>query len=151
MTGVRTSFVALVAFALLSAATLAAFFVTQRLKDSDPVVKRIATPLVVSPNGDKRKDTARISFELPKGDRTTVAIVTAGGDERRRLLDDKRLPSGRQAIDWDGRDDDGNVLGDGQYYVRVSLRRQGRAVTGPRPITLDTTPPRPRLEVGARR
>jgi hypothetical protein len=103
-----------VAFALLAAATLAAFFVTQRLKDSDPVVKRIATPLFVSPKHDKR------------------------------------LPSGRHAIEWDGRDDDGDALGDGQYYVRVSLRRQGRAVTGPRPITLETTPPRPRLESAQR-
>ena len=145
MTAVRAPLLSLAAFALLAAATLAAFFVTQRLKDSDPVIKRIATPLFVSPNGDKRKDTARITFELPKGDRTTVSIVTAGGDERRRLLDDKPLAKGRHAVEWDGTDDDGDVLGDGQYYVRVSLRRQGRAVTAPRPITLETTPPRPRL------
>jgi len=150
VTRARSPLIAWVAFALLAAATLAAFFVTQRLKDSDPVVKRIATPLFISPNGDKRKDTARVSFELPKADRTTVALVTAGGDERRRLIDDQQLGRGRHAVDWDGRDDDGQVLGDGLYYVRVSLRRQGRAVTGPRPITLDTTRPRPRLQSAQR-
>ena len=150
MTRVSSPLIARVAFALLAVATLAAFFVTQRLKDSDPVVKRIATPLLVSPNGDKRKDTARVTFELPKGDRTTVAVVTAGGDERRRLMDDERLGKGRHAVEWDGRDDDGRVLRDGAYYVRVSLRRQGRAVTGPRPITLETTPPRPRLQSAQR-
>ena len=150
MTRNRSALIAPAAFALLALATLAAFFVTQRLKDSDPVVKRIATPLVVSPNEDGRKDDARISFVLPKGDRTTVAIVTAGGDERRRLIDNRNLPRGTHAADWDGRDSRGRVLRDGAYYVRVSLRRQGRAVTGPRPIALETSPPRPRLQSALR-
>jgi flagellar hook assembly protein FlgD len=142
----KSPLIARIAFALLALSTLAAFFVTQRLKDSDPVVKRIATPLFVSPNGDGRKDTARVSFQLPKGDRTTVSIVNAAGDELRRLIDDRSLGKGLHAIDWDGRDDRGRVLGDGPYYVRVSLRRQGRAVTGPRPISLVTAPPRPRIQ-----
>jgi flagellar hook assembly protein FlgD len=145
VTAVRTPRLALVAFGLLSLATVAAFFVTQRLKDSDPIVKRIATPLYVSPNGDGRKDTARISFQLPKADRATVSIVTAGGDERRRLMDDRRVGRGLHAVVWDGRDDGGQVMPDGLYYVRVALRTQGRAVTGPRPIRLETTPPRPKL------
>jgi hypothetical protein len=146
----RTPLVALAAFALLALSTLAAFFVTQRLKDSDPVVKRIATPLVVSPNGDGRKDRAHVTFVLPKGDRTTVAIVNAGGDELRRLIDDRSLGRGPHAVDWDGRDEQGRVMPDGAYYVRVSLRRQGRAVTGPRPIALETTPPQPRIQSALR-
>ena len=150
MTAVRTPRLALAAFGLLSLATVAAFFVTQRLKDSDPIVKRIATPLFVSPNGDGRKDTARISFQLPKADRTTVSIVTAGGDERRRLMDDRRLGRGLHDVVWDGRDDNGAVMRDGSYYVRVALRTQGRAVSGPRPIALETTPPQPRLQSALR-
>ena len=142
----RTSLVARATFALLALATLAAFFVTQRLKDADPPVKRIATQLVVSPNGDGRKDTARVAFTLPKGDRTTVALVTAAGDERRRLVDDRRLGAGRHRFQWDGRDDQGRVAPDGLYYVRVALRRQGRVATTKRAITVETTPPRPRLE-----
>ena len=150
MTHVRTAPLAAIAFALLAAATVAAFFVTQRLKDSDPVVKRIATPLWISPNGDRRKDTARVTFQLPKSDRTTVSIVTAGGDERRRLMDGRALGRGEHAVEWDGRDDSGDVMRDGAYYVRVTLRRQGRAVTGPRPIRLETSPPRPRLQSAVR-
>ena len=150
MTGVRSPLIARAAFALLGVATLGAFFVTQRLKDSDPVVKRIATPLFVSPNGDGRKDTARVSFVLPKGDRTTVAIVNAGGDELRRLMDDRNLRRGMHTVEWDGRDSRGRAMRDGAYYVQVSLRRQGRAVTGPRPIALETTPPRPRIQSALR-
>jgi hypothetical protein len=150
VTAVGTPRLALVAFGLLSLATVAAFFVTQRLKDSDPIVKRIATPLWISPNGDGDKDTVRIKFQLPKADRTTVSIVTAGGDERRRLMDDRSLGRGQHSVAWDGRDDSGDVMGDGAYYVRVALRTQGRAVTAPRPITLETTPPDPRLQSALR-
>jgi hypothetical protein len=150
VTAHRSPVIAWVVFALLAVSSLAAFFVTQRLKDSDPVVKRIATPLFVSPNGDGRKDTARVTFELPKADRVTVTIVTAGGDERRRLIDDQSLHRGTHSVDWNGRDQHGQVMRDGVYYIRVSLRRQGRAVTGPRPISLETTPPRPRLQSALR-
>ena len=146
----RSPLIARAVFALLAVATLGAFFVTQRLKDSDPIVKRIATPLFISPNGDGRKDNARVTFQLPKGDRTTVSIVTAGGDERRRLIDDRELRRGTHTVDWDGRDSGGEVMRDGAYYVRVSLRRQGRSVTGPRPISLETTSPRPRLQSALR-
>lgn len=142
----RTPLVARATFVLLVIATLAAFFVTQRLKDSDPPVKRIATQLVVSPNGDGRKDTAKVAFTLPKGDRTTVSIVTGAGDEVRRLISDRRLTAGRHDFEWDGRNSRGRVVPDGLYYLRVSLRRQGRAATTRRAITVETTAPRPRLE-----
>ena len=94
----RTPLVGRATFVLLALATLAAFFVTQRLKDADSPVRRIATQLVVSPNGDGRKDTARIAFTLPRGDRTTVSVVTEAGDERRRLVDDRSLSKGRHTF-----------------------------------------------------
>lgn len=132
-------------FALLVAATGAAFFVTQRLKTQDPVVKRLALQRFFSPNGDGRKERAGISFQLPEGDRVTVEVVSGGGDRVRRLTDDRPLGSGTHRLSWDGRDDRGRVPRDGTYYVRVSLREQARAVTGPRGIVLTTEAPRPRI------
>jgi FlgD Ig-like domain len=134
-----------VVFALLVAATGAAFFVTQRLKTEDPVVKRLALQRFFSPNGDGRKERAGISFQLPEGDRVTVDIVNRGDDRIRRLWDGRRLRAGRHGLNWDGRTDRGRVPRDGTYYVRVSLREQGRAVTGPRGIVLTTKAPRPRI------
>ncbi|MEA2480588.1 MAG: hypothetical protein QOJ07_2510 [Thermoleophilaceae bacterium] len=145
MTAVRSSVLARLVFALLALATVGAFFITQRLKSSDPVVKRLALPLYVSPNGDGRKDTAPIAFDLPKGDRVTVAIVNGAGDEVRRLADDRRLGRGHHEVTWDGRDSHGKVVHDGVYFARVTLRAQGRAVTGPRGVTVETSRPRPRL------
>ena len=134
-----------VVFALLVAATGAAFFVTQKLKTEDPVVKRLALQRFFSPNGDGRKETAGISFQLPEGDSVTVDVVEDGGDRVRRLLDDRALRAGTHSLSWDGRDDRGRVPSDGTYYVRVSLREQGRAVTGTRGIVLTTEAPRPRI------
>src|ERR1700712_2336434 len=97
----RTSKIALVVFGLLVLSTVAAFFAAQRVKRSDPVVKGIQVPVYVSPNGDGRKDRARFAFRLPKGDRVTVSITDAGGDEVRRLAD-RRLKRGRPGFVWDG-------------------------------------------------
>jgi N,N-dimethylformamidase beta subunit-like protein/flagellar hook capping protein FlgD len=132
-------------FVLLVLATVAAFFVTQRLKSGQPVVKRLALQRYFSPNGDGRKDRARISFFLPKGDLVTVDVVDAEGDRVRRLVDGRSLRRGRHVYSWNGRADDGTVPPDGTYYVRVTLRRQGRAATGVRGIELVTRPPHPRL------
>src|SRR5207248_2664819 len=132
-------------FALLVLATVAAFFVTQRLKSGQPVVKRLALQRYFSPNGDGRKDRARISFFLPKGDLVTVDVVDGEGDRVRRMVDGRSLRRGRHVYSWNGRADDGTVPPDGTYYVRVTLRRQGRAATGVRAIELVTKPPHPRL------
>ncbi|MFL5884070.1 MAG: N,N-dimethylformamidase beta subunit family domain-containing protein [Thermoleophilaceae bacterium] len=140
-----SSALARVVFLVLVAATVGAFFVTQRLKRSGPVVKRLAMPLYISPNEDGRKDTARITFTLPKGDAVTVDVVDSKDDEVRRLLDDVRLRKGFHSLDWNGRNNFGVVPKDGSYYVRVTLRREGRAATGPRGMQLVTKPPRPRI------
>jgi FlgD Ig-like domain len=142
---VSSSALARVVFLALVAATVGAFFVTQRLKRSGPVVKRLALPLYISPNGDGRKDTAHITFNLPKSDTVTIDVVNGQGDVVRRLLNDVHLHKGFHALTWDGRATSGRVPRDGYYFVRVGLRREGRAATGPRGMQLVTKPPRPRI------
>src|SRR3954466_3363015 len=105
----RTATVALVVFALLVVATVGAFFVTQRFKRGSAVVKKISTPLYVSPNGDGRKDIARIPFRLPKSDHVPVTIVDGAGEEVRRLVDDRELGRGTHRVAWTGRDNSGAI------------------------------------------
>jgi hypothetical protein len=105
----------------------------------------VSLPVYISPNGDGRKDRIRIAFFLPRRDRVTVSMVDRGGDEVKRLADDRRLRRGRHAFIWRGRDATGRVPDDGVYFLRVALRRQGRATTAPRGVQLVTAPPRPRL------
>jgi N,N-dimethylformamidase beta subunit-like protein/flagellar hook capping protein FlgD len=132
-------------FVLLVVATVAAFFVTQRLKRSSPVVRHVMLPLYISPNGDGRKDTAVIRFRLPKADdRVTVSMVDANGDEVRRLAD-RRMSKGRHHVVWNGRDSSAAILRDGFYYLRVVLSGQGRGTIARRGIHLVTAKPVPKL------
>src|SRR3979411_500115 len=137
-------------FALLVCATLAAFFVTQRLKRSPLVVRQRTIMKAVSPNDDVARDRASIRFSLQRSDDVTVSIVDREGSVVRRLANDRRLP-GRRALQffWDGRNTGGRVVPDGPYRVRIGLRNEGRTVTLRRAITVDTTPPRPTVTITA--
>ncbi|MGG7380568.1 FlgD immunoglobulin-like domain containing protein, partial [Escherichia coli] len=87
----------------------------------------------------------RIGFFLPKPGTVTVSIVDGGGNEIRRLADDRHMERGRQRFHWSGHDGSGSVPPDGTYYLRVALRDEGRAATAPRGVILLTKPPRPKL------
>lgn len=132
------------AFALLVVATMAAFFVTQRLKREPPVVQSVQRSPVFSPNEDGRKDVGRVSFRLKRTDDVTVSMVDADGSAVRRLVTSRRLLAYRRlSLQWDGRTDEGLRAPDGAYRARVALRREGRSVLLPGAMRLDVTAPRP--------
>ncbi len=131
-------------FAALVVATVGAFFVTTRLKRSAPAIEQLKFNRHFSPNGDGVVDYARFGFRLRRPDEVTVSIVMRDGTRVRTLADNRELRRGkRYRFRWDGRTDSGAVAPDGEYHVRVSLRRQGRSATSPRKVFLDTKPPRP--------
>ena len=130
-------------FAGLVAATFAAFFVTTRLKRSAPVIEQLTFRRSFSPNGDGRFDAAVFALRLRRSDDATVSVVRRGGAEVRTLAEDVPLTRRlRYRFRWDGRSDAGRRVRDGEYHLRVGLRRQGRTVTSPRKLFLDTVPPR---------
>ena len=135
--------IAQVVFALLVVATIAAFFVTTRLKRSAPVVEHLEFPRYLSPNGDGRKDTVQIGFRTKRTDEATVSIISSAGDDVRTLVQDLQLDAGTHRLRWDGRLGTGRVAPDGEYRVRVGLRHQARSVISPRKLFVDTKPPRP--------
>jgi len=137
-----------VIFAVLVAATFAAFFVAQRLKNSPSVVQRLMVNYTFSPNGDGRLDASHITFRIKQSDDVTVEILDAEGDPVRTLMDDKHLDAYKPiqpSLKWDGRDDHGQLVPDGRYRIRITLRHLGRSVIPQRSIVKDTTPPRPKV------
>ena len=141
MTAVPLRRAPVVLFAALLVATGAAFFVTQRLKRSTPIVQRVFFYQYLSPNGDGRKDEVTLRFDLPKAQHVTVSLVNAQGEEVRTLADDRYMHKGTRRFGWNGRDDSGAVVPDGVYRLRVGLRSEGRSVTAPRELFVDTKPP----------
>jgi hypothetical protein len=133
-----------VAFAVLVLATLGAFVVTQKLKSSPPLVVRPRIFSVFSPTPDARVGRARISFWIVNGDNVSVSIVDDEGQIVRRLVDGRYLPQRKRLVlFWNGRSDDGVVMRDGVYRVRVALIHQGRTIDLAQPIHVDTRRPRP--------
>ena len=62
-------------FGVLVAATFAAFFVAQWLKNAPSVVQQFPATYVFSPNRDGRKDRAHVTFKVKKADNVTVELV----------------------------------------------------------------------------
>jgi hypothetical protein len=137
------------AFAALVVATLAAFFVTQRLKQTPRLVQTLSVTRDYSPKVEFRR--AGIRIRLRRTDDATVSVLDDGGDLVRRLVRNRRYRRGVAIqLFWDGRDEAGRTVPDGEYRVRVGLRRQGRSVTLVDEIRVDGTPPRPVVRVRRR-
>src|SRR5215207_8781642 len=130
-------------FAVLVVATVAAFFATQQLKGEFPLVIRFATkPAHFSPNGDAYRDTTDVGFDLSEPASLSFMVVDSEGNEVRRIVRERRLAGdAKHRFRWDGRDDDGNVVPDGTYRMRVVRRDESRVIDSAKEITVDRKPP----------
>ena len=127
----------------LLAATAAAFALTQGLKNQPVAIFGTKVPRpVFSPVCGCPTETASITFKLRQSDRLDVAIVD-GSDRVVRTIDSGReYAKGPVEIEWDGRDDTGKVLPEGEYKPRIRLRGDRTTYTLPNPIRIDVTAPR---------
>jgi flagellar hook assembly protein FlgD len=155
-----TTRVSIAAFAALVAASIAAFFVTQHLKVTTPLIAGGAgaprpVPAVINPlhggqcgGSDTRSTT--ISFYLQhRSDDVIVSVVGAADGavvrtvaDGRHMRKDVRIPDG--VFHWDGRSADGAVVPDGSYYFRVTLIHQNRTIDlTDVPVKVKTAVPHP--------
>ncbi len=137
------------------AATVGAFFVTQHLKVSTPLIAGFPapSPRVINPYGARCEGVdhsrMRISFYLlHRADTVDVYVVDQSGTIVRTLATGRHMRRGVRHPDgefgWNGREDNGTVAPDGRYYIRVALLGQGRTVQLTKtPITVNTVPPHP--------
>jgi FlgD Ig-like domain len=145
------------AFAVLVAATIGAFFVTQHLKVTTPLIQGFPRPVpgVINPlHGvpcidGRNSGSTTISFYLQhRGDEVDVYVVDADDNivrtvaTGRQMHKDIRNPDG--VFHWDGRLDNGQVAPDGTYYFRVVLIHQNQTIDlTDVPVTVKTVPPHP--------
>jgi hypothetical protein len=118
--------------------TAAAFAVTQGLKLERSPIFRTDVDEWVSPSSGQ---DARIAFSLREGDAITVAVVNQEENVVRTLFPRRRVPARRFVLHWDGRDDFGAPLPEGDYQPRIRLADERQTITLPNDIELDTTPP----------
>jgi hypothetical protein len=130
-------------FAVLVVATVAAFVTTQQLKGEFPLVIRFAAkPAHFSPNGDDYRDTTEVGFDLSEPASVTFMVVDSEGNEVRRIVHERRLAGdAKHRFSWDGRDDEGSLVGDGTYRMRVVRRDESRVIDSAKKVTVDREPP----------
>jgi hypothetical protein len=87
---------------------------------------------------------AKLRFTLRKAQALDLAIVDAGGTVTKTLATGRRYRKGPVVLHWDGSTDSGGPAPDGRYRLRVTLA-DGREVTIPDAIVVDTAPPTIRI------
>lgn len=143
----RSTLVAVLALALI-AATAAAFAWTESLKlERLPVVgprfPKSFSPVCVCPT-----ETAKLRLRFRVTDTVDADILDADGDVV-RSLGERRVQPGLVTFEWDGRNDEGRVVPDGPYRLRVELEDKRRTIVVPNRVLVDTVPPEVlEMEVG---
>jgi hypothetical protein len=125
--------------------SVAAFTYTQKLKLERSPVGTARFDRWLSPECGCPRETARLSFRLGERERIDSTIVDGNGDLVRMLLTGAEREPGRVRLEWDGRDEAGRIVADGDYRVRVRLRDERRTIVIPVEVHVDTVPPQARL------
>jgi hypothetical protein len=136
---------------LLLAATAVAFVVTEDLKLEPDPIARPKIDRTFSPVCRCEQQTARIAFRLRRPDVLTLTIADANGEVVRTLLRQAHFRPGNHEFGWDGRDEAGKRVPEGDYHARVELQRLDRVIEFPTAIAVDTTRPRIRARYVSRR
>ena len=132
--------VAIVALFVLG---LAVFVLPFAFPTPPPVVTRFNATRLFSPDGDGRRDDAKVNVRLQRGRRRSRWRSRSDGATVRRLITDRTAPRGWVREDWDGRDDDGRVVPDGTYALKLRARAGKKQFNTTRAIVVDTEAPRP--------
>jgi flagellar hook assembly protein FlgD len=106
-----------------------------------PIVTRYQATQLFSPNGDGRRDAARVNIRLHEASRVTVEIQK-DGEPILDLVAGELWPRGFTSTEWFGRDRFGRLLPDGTYAVKLAARAGEKQFNKPRNIVIDTTAPR---------
>jgi hypothetical protein len=112
---------------------------------SRPLIKHRGTDAqYFSPNGDRRRDRARIAFTLSKRAKVK-AVVRADGVKIRGPVRLGELSKGRHVWKWDGRTNRGKAVPDGGYRVDLTATTGARRRTASSYGVVDTDRPVGRL------
>lgn len=124
----------------LIAATAAAFAWTESLKLERLPVVGPRFPESFSPVCACRTETAQLTLRFRVTDTVDADILDDEG-EVVRSLGERRVQPGLVTFEWDGRNDEGRVVPDAPYRLRVELEDKRRTIVIPNRIFVDTVPP----------
>lgn len=103
-----------------------------------------AMPELFSPNGDGIVDTTAIRLGLASESRVTLQVLDGGGAIVRSLLGGQTLPGGAAVQAWDGLNDAGRPVADGDYQVQINATvtaPSGMSQQESSPVSVDRVAP----------
>ena len=110
-----------------------------------PSITITAERRALSPNGDGNMDEAVLIYGLAQDATVNIQVLNVGQQVIRTLTEDESKASGQHSVVWDGRSEQGAVVTDGEYTVRIEAKGTARSTSKSIVVTLDNTPPIVRL------
>jgi flagellar hook assembly protein FlgD len=98
-----------------------------------------------SPNQDGDQDTAVVLYALSEDASVSAHVLDDTRSRVRTLSAEDAQDAGQHSVVWDGRDDHGKIVVDGQYYVRITAKGSAREASNTVPALVDTVAPVIRL------
>lgn len=105
-----------------------------------PIVTRFQATSLFSPNGDGRRDVARVNVRLSERSEVTLE-VQRDGETVRLLADARPAGPGWLRVAWDGRDEAGGRVPDGDHALKLRARAGAKRFNTTRAVAVDTRPP----------
>jgi flagellar hook assembly protein FlgD len=122
---------------------LSLVFVADWLRTPD--ITLLSSTALLSPNGDQDRDFVTLSYKISEEGTVTAQIVSPrGGLVQTLLLDEPQLP-GQYSLTWNGLNELGEVVADGQYRLEIIARGTLRTSQQNLTLQVDTTPPNMQL------
>ncbi len=106
-----------------------------------PKLAAEVSPSIISPNGDQTQDATNFSYTLNEDADVTVAVFDANNNYVQTITNNEFQTRGQHIAIWNGLNDLGQVIDDGQYRLQVTARGTMRAATQSANILVDTSPP----------
>lgn len=110
-----------------------------------PDITLLSSTALLSPNGDQDRDFVTLTYRISEEGKVTAQIVSPrGGLVQTLLLDEPQLP-GQYSLTWNGLNELGEVVADGQYRLEITARGTLRTSQQNLILQVDTTPPNMQL------
>jgi flagellar hook assembly protein FlgD len=110
-----------------------------------PSITITAERRAFSPNGDGNTDEMVLIYGLAQDATVDIHVLNAAQQVIRTLGQAESKATGQHSVVWDGRSDQGTVVTDGEYMVRVTAKGTARSTSKTIGFVLDNTPPIVRL------
>ncbi|MBI4057365.1 MAG: gliding motility-associated C-terminal domain-containing protein [Elusimicrobia bacterium] len=114
------------------------------LDNAPPQVNVEIAPTLLSPNGDGTTDIGNFQIDIqePNGIRSYALGIVNDVGEVKKIFKGEGMPP--KQIQWAGQGEDGKTLLDGRYTYSLTVvdRAGNKTISAPKPIQVDTTPPR---------